>query len=139
MARDWCANKCPRFAECLQAALSGPGIDGFVAGTTETERNRLRETCGIEPTKVDMDHASGVKLTAGQTFDVDATAAMIAAHPQASDREIAAMLGMAAVTVKRHRHKIAATEAARAEAEAETSHDTAPDAVEAWQQMFSTA
>lgn len=145
MARDWCASRCPQFAQCLHAALSGPGVDGFVAGTTETERNRLRETVGIEAMEMNMDHAAGVKQTKGCTFDIDATAAAIAAHPDDSNAAIAQRLGVTAVTVRRHRIKIAAAakkaaEEASQRAAGEATEPPSPaDTVDAWQQMFQSA
>lgn len=106
LARDCCQKTCPQFSECLERALTSPGVEGFVAGTTELERDRLRQALAITPEAYNGDHAAGVQPKVGAAFDVDATRAIIAAHPSAPDTEIAERLGISAVTVKRHRKKI---------------------------------
>lgn len=106
-ARDWCSHRCPRFAECLRDALAGPEVDGFVAGTTDTERRRLRRTLGVTPQQVDIDRAAGTQPKVGDAFSIERTAQMVAAHPQETNVQLAERLGCSPVTVKRHRAKIA--------------------------------
>ncbi|MDN5894436.1 MAG: winged helix-turn-helix domain-containing protein [Nocardioides sp.] len=150
MARDWCANRCPLFAECLRDALSGPGMEGFVAGTTETERERLRETAGITQATFDSDEAAGTypaplpKPEPGKGYDLSATAAAVAAEPDATYAELAERLGMAEVTVKRHCRKLRAAEASghpiQTAPATESDTELFPvDVVHAYRAMFRTA
>lgn len=149
MAREWCANRCPLFAECLQEALAGPGIDGFVAGTTEMERKRLRETMGIVQTTLSMDRFAGTSppkrsVQNGKGYDLSIVAEAVAEDPDASHEVLAERLGISAATVKRHRKKLMAQapEAGKKvkEATPEPVQDPSPDALVAtFRQMFLSA
>lgn len=101
-----CADRCALFEECLQRALVGPPIDGFVAGTTSVERRRLRKALNIkQATDADANRAAGAPARAGAEFSTDTVVQAVHAHPNETQTEIARRLNCSAATVKRHLRK----------------------------------
>lgn len=101
-ARDLC-QKCPLFVECLQGALVGPEVAGFVAGTTDKERTRMRHILNVTQRVVDPGSYAGV-IDRSHRDPVDHVrlAEIIKNNPDASRDQIAEMAGCSNATVKRH-------------------------------------
>lgn len=126
LGRDMCARQCVRFEECLQEAIEGPNIDGFVAGTTEVERRRHRRHLGVaNAPEIVTDRFVGIDGTERRTHtDTDVLDEAIRRNPAASSSEIAEIVNCSASTVKRRRrHLDALAEKQAARAVAPIVHD----------------
>lgn len=111
LARDMCSRLCPRFEECLKAAVEGPPVEGFVAGTTETERERHRAHLSVDqqPEPVN-DRFVGLdpgKQRSKALTDHAAIDAVIRKMPDASASEIARYVEASSSTVKRRKRHLA--------------------------------
>lgn len=117
VARDMCSRLCPRFEECLKAAVAGPPVEGFVAGTTETERERHRAHLSVdqqpEPVNDRLVGLSPGKQTSRCRTDHDSIDAILRKRPEASMAEIARYVEASTSTIKRRKRRLAAAPDAR--------------------------
>lgn len=112
VARDMCSRLCPRFEECLKAATTGPPIDGFVAGTTPSERQRHREHLRVEATpEIVNDRFVGLEGMRKPATDYNAIDATIQRMPHASAAQIAMLVAASTSTVKRRKRALAEQDA----------------------------
>ncbi|MER5984260.1 WhiB family transcriptional regulator [Streptomyces sp. NPDC001787] len=98
-ARALCA-ACPMLESCLFAAVTDHAVKGIVAGTTETDRERIRSSLGLAPF---AEEDTDIYLMVRRTYDeVDAekVAAMTAAG-QLTQVEMAEELGCSTRTIRR--------------------------------------
>ncbi|WP_189717989.1 WhiB family transcriptional regulator [Streptomyces phaeofaciens] len=98
-ARVLCAS-CPLLEFCLFAAVTDHAVKGIVAGTTETDRERIRSSLGLAPF---AEEDTDIYLMVRRTYDeVDAekVAAMTAAG-QLTQVEMAKALGCSTRTIRR--------------------------------------
>lgn len=93
---------CPQFAACLRDTLTGPDVDGFVAGTTPAERDRLRDMLKVTKATVNIDGLLGADAREPRAaVDLDVLAATLRRYPTESHREISERLSCSPETVKR--------------------------------------
>lgn len=98
-ARALCA-ACPMLEACLFAAVTDHAVKGIVAGTTETDRDRLRSRLGLAPfSEEDTDIYLMVRRTYDEV-DPEKVAAMTAAGVL-TQVEMAEELGCSTRTVRR--------------------------------------
>lgn len=98
-ARDLCA-ACPLLEECLFSAVTDNAVKGIVAGTTESDREQLRERLGLKPFAPDD---NDIYLLVRRTYDAvdpDRIAAMTEAG-QMTQSEMAEELGCSTRTIRR--------------------------------------
>lgn len=98
-ARTLCA-ACPLLEECLFAAVTDHAVKGIVAGTTETDRKRLRQQLGLQPFAPDDNDIYLMVRRTYDAVDTDRIAAMTEAG-QMTQAEIAKELGCSPRTVRR--------------------------------------
>lgn len=111
-AQTACHN-CPMMVECLYRAVVDHDIAGYVAGTTQTRREQIRSSLGINVKPDDLDSFLGVK--SGSRVDHDQVLRLRAAYPNDSLDTIAHRLGCSLSTVKRHLRKARSKEPATRE------------------------
>lgn len=106
-AAQACCDACPMLRQCLHQAVTGLPVAGFVAGTTSSDRRRLRSTLAIRQPREDFTLAATGRGQSGCAADPAETVALMQAHPTWPMTRIAAVLGCAEVTVRRHlqRHR----------------------------------
>lgn len=92
---------CPHFDDCLETAISGHDIAGFVAGTTSRQRTRIRNLLHVEVKPDDMDALVGI-LSSGRQIATHDVVRLRRAHPDEPLDFIAQSLGCSLSTVKRH-------------------------------------
>lgn len=113
-ARHMCEHLCPRFKECLQAATGGPPVAGFVAGQTETERDRHRAHLRMGKQREPVDDwfvGLGHNGSKRPITDHAAIDEVIRRMPEASAATIARHVDASASTVKRRKRAVAAEDA----------------------------
>lgn len=134
LARDMCSRLCPRFEQCLADAISGPPVDGFVAGTTATQRRRHRRETGTTTAReVVTDRSVGIDGGRRTHTDQDHLDEAIRTYTDLSSAELAARIGCSASTIKRRRRYLSnLTAVAEATAPAgQGEHDDAADDISA--------
>lgn len=134
-ARHLCEG-CPLFADCLHDAVTGPPIDGFVAGTTGQEREQLRQVLDVPAQR--SPRPAGVPSVQGETFSPEALDEALHHYPEASNAAIARILGCCAHTVGRHRRRRAAQQDQPAHADVPAT-PTPDDTQAAFQLVTETA
>lgn len=118
-ARDMCSRLCPRFEECLKAAIEGPPIAGFVAGTTPAERKSHREHLRVEPQQEIVDDKFvGLAPHKGVSVDHVKIDAAIRRWPTLSSAKIASLVDESTSAVKRRKRALAETDASPAATDA---------------------
>lgn len=95
-----CAD-CPLFRSCLYEAVVNHDVAGFVAGTTEAQRGRIRAALKVRVEKEDFDAIAGV-VRDNRQVNHDEVVRLRQAHPSESLEVIAMRLGCSLSTVKRH-------------------------------------
>lgn len=103
-ARAACGD-CPVTRQCLYAAVVKHDVAGFVAGTTEAERLRIRGLLDWRVEPENLDDVAGI-TAAGRQIDPLTVARMRAAAPDESLETLAQRLGCSLSTVKRHLRKV---------------------------------
>ncbi|MGW7312268.1 WhiB family transcriptional regulator [Streptomyces sp. NPDC054865] len=98
-ARALCA-ACPMLESCLYAAVTDQAVTGIVAGTTESDRKRIRSTLGLAPFD---EEDTDIYLMVRRTYDVvdpEKVSAMTEAGVM-TQVEMAAELGCSTRTIRR--------------------------------------
>lgn len=101
-ARKLC-KACPLFTECLGNALVGPEVAGFVAGTTESERAKMRRALRLSQRRVEVDEYVTGRSSRTTGVDYDKLRALVERAPALSTSEIAHRAGCSESAVKRFR------------------------------------
>lgn len=92
---------CPLFTSCLYEAVVNHDVAGFVAGTTENQRSRIRATLGVKVEQDDFDSLAGV-VRGGRQVNHEEVVRLRQANPHESLEVLAMRLGCSLSTVKRH-------------------------------------
>ncbi len=95
--------ECPLMMRCLYTAVVEHDVAGYVAGTTQRQRNEMRNRLKIRVAPEDFDSYVGVN--SGRQVDHDEVLRLRAANPTASLESLANRLGCSLSTVKRHLRK----------------------------------
>lgn len=128
VAREMCSRGCERFKQCLYDSLTGYPVDGFVAGTTPAERDRLREVLDLQPkSDTTINPAFGLAAKGGQTYDFDSLAPVIRQHDDWTTARLARHLGVSGSTVRRYRQKIERLDAEGCVSRQVQPHETAAE------------
>lgn len=98
-ARALCA-ACPVLEECLFGAVTDQAVKGIVAGTTETDRKRLRGQLGLGPFAKDDNDIYLMVRRSYDVVDADRVAAMTDAGVL-RQTEMAEELGCSTRTIRR--------------------------------------
>lgn len=112
---------CPLQRTCLTEAVVQFDVAGFAAGTTQRERQQIRELLDIAPAGESLDTYTGTR--SGRQVDGDEIHRIRMANPTESLVSIAERLGCSVSTVKRHLRRI----------RAEAAHPIASESVTASQ------
>ncbi|WP_460706031.1 WhiB family transcriptional regulator [Luteococcus sediminum] len=99
-ARQACA-QCPALHRCLYFAVVEHDVAGYVAQTTVSQRNAIRQRLGIKVGTEDLDRISGA-LAPNRQIDPHEVVRLRAANPHDSLESLAQRLGCSLSTVKRH-------------------------------------
>ena len=102
---------CPLAAQCLYDAVVHHDVNGFAGGTTQRQRNEMRQILGIKVAPEDFDTLAGV-TTPHRQVDHNEVVRLRQANPHESLETIAQRLGCSLSTVKRHLRKARAAAAA---------------------------
>ena len=92
---------CPILTECLYRAVVEVNVSGFVACTTESDRQDLRRRLGVQVTDAEVASFGAARLGGGPV-DHDAVLAARQAHPGDTCQQLAERLGCSTSTIKRH-------------------------------------
>lgn len=92
---------CPLFRSCLYEAVVNHDVAGFVAGTTESQRSRMRAALGVKVEQDDFDSLAGV-VRGGRQVNHEEVVRLRQANPHESLEVLAMRLGCSLSTVKRH-------------------------------------
>ncbi len=95
---------CPLMTDCLYDAVVRHDVNGFVAGTTQRQRQEIRAALRITVEPEDFDTLAGVSARNRQV-DHDEVLRLRNANPHESLEMIAQRLGCSLSTVKRHLRK----------------------------------
>lgn len=101
-ARELC-QQCPIFTQCLTQALVGPPVSGFVAGTTDKDRRRMRRALKVSERRIDLDEYALGSGNRGSQVNYDRLAELLRRHPNADNATIASMADCSETSVKRFR------------------------------------
>lgn len=101
---------CPLKNQCLYDAVVRHDVTGFAGGTTQRQRNEMRNVLGIKVTPEDLDTLAGVTAPHRQV-DHNEVVRLRQANPHESLEMIAQRLGCSLSTVKRHLRKARAAAA----------------------------
>ena len=93
--------RCPFQDGCLYQAVAEHDVAGFVAGTTQRQRNEIRRRLGVRVEPEDLDTLAGVTAPNRQV-DHDEVVRLRNANPNQTLENIAQRLGCSLSTVKRH-------------------------------------
>ena len=103
-AADACG-ECPLVTQCLFDAVVRFDVSGFVAGTTEAERRRIRLGLGVRVDSENFDTMAGVS-GGGRPVDREEVLRLRQANPGETLEQLAMRLGCATSTVKRHLRQV---------------------------------
>lgn len=92
---------CPEMTPCLYRAVVEHDVAGFVAGTTEPQRRRMRTLLELSVGPDDIDSLTGVSASPHQVNHAEIVR-LRAQNPHMSLDTIAQRLGCSLSTVKRH-------------------------------------
>jgi hypothetical protein len=100
-----CAS-CPLMIDCLYRAVVEVDVSGFVACTTEGDRQVIRERLGIKVEQLASAPYGTARVGSGPVSH-DAVMAARHAHPKDTCQQLAERLGCSTSTIKRHlrRHR----------------------------------
>jgi hypothetical protein len=113
VAHRSCAG-CPQMVACLYRAVVDVDVSGFVACTTEHDRDLIRRQLGIEVEQASSTTPYGAPRLGGGPVSHEAVMTMRQTHPQDTCHQLADRLGCSTSTIKRHLRR--AREAQREEA-----------------------
>ncbi len=99
-ARQACS-QCPVLHRCLYFAVVEHDVAGYVAQTTASQRNAIRQRLDITVGAEDLDQISGA-LAPHRQIDPHEVVRLRAANPHDSLESLAQRLGCSLSTVKRH-------------------------------------
>lgn len=91
---------CPIMAQCLTDAVIKHDVTGFCAGTTQRQRQQIRNLLGWRIKSDDLDTYTG--LNSGHQIDHDELIRLHETNPNETLGAIADRLGCSVSTVKRH-------------------------------------
>lgn len=94
---------CPMMVDCLYRAVVKHDVAGYVAGTTQRQRQEMRLRLGIRVEPEDFDSFAGA--SSGHQVNHEEVLRLRHANPTASLESIAQRLGCSLSTVKRHLRK----------------------------------
>lgn len=114
---------CPLMVDCLYRAVVEVDVSGFVACTTERDRQAIRRELGIE-VEMTASGTFGAQNLAGGPVSQDAVTALRQAYPKDTCLQLADRLGCSTSTIKRHLRR--AREAAAEARPVEPARSTAP-------------
>lgn len=103
---------CPIMTQCLYQAVVEHDVAGYVAGTTERQRQQMRQKLGVRVVAEDLDTLAGV-TTPNRQVNHDEVVRLRNANPTESLEQIAHRLGCSLSTVKRHLRRERRGEVAR--------------------------
>lgn len=115
-AHRQCAG-CPLMADCLYRAVVEVDVSGFLACTTENDRQEIRRQLGIQVRQVGVTPYGTARIGGGPVSH-EAVMTVRQAHPKDTCHQLAERLGCSTSTVKRHLRR--AREAREAEIEQAT-------------------
>ncbi|GAA1723823.1 helix-turn-helix domain-containing protein [Aeromicrobium alkaliterrae] len=92
---------CPLFTDCLYRAVVEVNVSGFVACTTESDRNDLRRRLAISVADTEIASFGAARLGNGPV-DHESVLAARQAHPGDTCQQLAERLGCSTSTIKRH-------------------------------------
>lgn len=92
---------CPLVQSCLYDAVVKHEVAGFVAQTTQRQRNEIRRRLGVSVTPEDFDTLAGV-MAPNRQVDHDEVIRLRRTNPDESLETLAHRLGCSLSTVKRH-------------------------------------
>lgn len=97
---------CPLQNKCLYTAVVDHDVSGFVAGTTEKQRLKIRRALGWKVTPDNMDSLAGA-FAQNRQVDHDEVVRLRMANPHESLEMLAHRMGCSLSTIKRHlrRHR----------------------------------
>lgn len=95
--------QCPLMAQCLTDAVVKHDVTGFCAGTTQRQRQQIRNLLGWRVEADNLDAFAGVN--SGHQINHDEVLRLRQANPNEPLGAIAARLGCSLSTVKRHLRK----------------------------------
>lgn len=98
-----CAS-CPLLASCLYDAVVKHDVSGFVAGTTQRQRQEMRTALRVTVEAEDLDTLAGV-VAPNRQVNHEEVLRLRSANPHESLETIAHRLGCSLSTVKRHLRK----------------------------------
>lgn len=101
-AAQACA-QCPLMAQCLTDAVVKHDVSGFCAGTTQRQRQQIRNLLGWQVEADNLDSFAGVN--SGHQINHDEVLRLRQANPTEPLGAIASRLGCSLSTVKRHLRK----------------------------------
>lgn len=99
-AADLCGN-CPLQQSCLYEAVVEHDVSGYVAGTTQKQRQEIRRRLGVSVRPEDFDTFAGATAR-NRPVDHDEVVRLRRANPDETLESIAQRLGCSLSTVKRH-------------------------------------
>jgi hypothetical protein len=99
-AHRQCAG-CPLMVECLYRAVVEVDVSGYVACTTETDRELIRRQLGIEVEQATTT-PYGAPRVGGGPVSHEAVMTMRHAYPKDTCQQLAERLGCSTSTIKRH-------------------------------------
>lgn len=92
---------CPLVVDCLYQAVACHDVAGFAGGTTQVQRQHIRDELGITVAPEDLDSLAGVTAPYRQVDHAEVLR-LRRAHPQETLDSLARRLGCSLSTVKRH-------------------------------------
>jgi hypothetical protein len=99
-AHRQCAG-CPLMVECLYRAVVEVDVSGYVACTTETDRQLIRRQLGIEISQPSL-APYGAARVGGGPVSHEAVMTVRQAYPKDTCHQLAERLGCSTSTIKRH-------------------------------------
>lgn len=102
-ARTMCQG-CPMLEQCRYDAVIKHDVAGFVAGSTESERNEMRRMLKVKVAPEDLDVLSGAFTPNRQVNHADVIR-LRSTHPNETLEQLASRLGCSLSTIKRHLRK----------------------------------
>ena len=92
---------CPIFTDCLYRAVVEVNVSGFVACTTESDRQDLRRRLGVSVADAEIASFGAARLGGGPV-DHATVLATRQSHPDDTCQQLAERLGCSTSTIKRH-------------------------------------
>ncbi|MEJ7634775.1 transcription factor WhiB [Aeromicrobium sp.] len=92
---------CPLMVDCLYRAVVEVDVSGFVACTTESDRQLIRQQLGIEIQQPSMT-PYGAARVGGGPMSHEAVMTVRQAYPKDTCHQLAERLGCSTSTIKRH-------------------------------------